>query len=146
MLIRQKDLRKKSKMRNWSLRGWQIIFKLSKIRLPKLRTRTFHDWWISSVLTEANLFKFKTGLPYDLWIDNSGAERQVQHNKPRLKVNVNGERIPVSIEVEPKILVDKKIPKFGKISSWIKNKRPVLMQHWNREINDNEAIKSLYKK
>ena len=127
MLIRQKELRKNSKMCNWSLRDWQIIFKLSKIRLPKLRTRTFHDWWISSVLTEANLFKFKTGLPYDLWIDNSGAERQVQHNKPRLKVNVNGERIPVSIEVEPKILVDKKIPKFGKISSWIKNKRPVLM-------------------
>ena len=146
MLIKQKDLRKKSKMRNWSLRGWQIIFKLSKIRLPKLRTKTFHDWWISSVLTEANLFKFKTGLPYDLWIDNSGAERQVQHNKPRLKVNVKGDLIPVSIEVEPKILVDKKIPKFGKISSSIKNKRPVLIQHWNREINDNEAVDLLYMK
>ena len=142
-------------MRNWSLRDWQIIFKLSKIRLPKLRTKTFHDlWdlWISSVLTEANLFKFKTGLPYDLWIDNSGAERQVQHNKPRLKVNVNGNLIPVSIEKNPKILVDKKkIPKFNqakfnKVVSWIKVKRPVLMQHWNKEISDNKAVNLLYMK
>ena len=44
MLIRQKDLRKNSKMCNWSLRDWQIIFKLSKIRL--------HRWQYDTVSIE----------------------------------------------------------------------------------------------
>ena len=140
------DFRKKSRMRNWSLSDWQIISTLSKISRRRLRTRTFHDLWISAVLRESNLFKFKTGLPYDLWIDDSGAERQVQHNEPRLKVKVNNDLIPVSIKDTPMILADKKIPKFGKVSSWIKNKRSVLMQYWNKEIDKEKAIKLLYRK
>ena len=62
------------------------------------------------MLWEENLHKSRTGLPYDLWVDKAGNERQVQHNKPRLKIKVNGELIPVSIEAEPRILIDKKIP------------------------------------
>ena len=139
------DSRKKSKMCDWSLRDWQIIFALSKISHPKLHTRIFYNSWITSVLSEANLFKFKTGLPYDLWIDSGGVGRQVQHNKPRLKVNVNGDRIPVSIEDEPKILVNKKIPKFNRVASWIKIKRPVLLQYWDLKISEEDAIKLLYR-
>ena len=103
----------------------------------------FRKAWLKWILSEVNVLKSRTGLQYDLWIDDSGTERQVQHNKPRLKVKVDGDRIPVSIEDEPEILVNKKIPKFNKVSSWIKNHNNDLMRYWNREINDKEFIRSL---
>ena len=92
------------------------------------------------MLFEENIPKSVTGLPHDIWIDDAGRERQVQHNKPRLKVNVNGDFIPVSIEAEPRILVDKKIPKFNKVSKWIQNYGDVLKHHWDGEINSNDFM------
>lgn len=45
--------------------------------------------------------------------------RKVIHNEPRLKVNVDGDRIPVSISKNPQILVNKNTPKFSKIKKYI---------------------------
>lgn len=99
------------------------------------------------MLLEENLHKSLTGLPYDLWIDGAGNERNVQHNKPRLKVKVNGELIPVSMGAEPSILPkNKKIPKFGVVRNWIANNNPWLMRYWNREISHDDFIESLFKK
>ncbi len=94
----------------------------------------------------ANLLKRYTGLPYDIWLDSLGCKRDVPHNLPRLKVVVDGNRIPVSIdESKPVILVNAKISKFKEISNWITAKYPILIRHWNKEIDDEEAIALLKK-
>lgn len=101
---------------------------------------------ISSELSEmANLFMKDTNLPYDIWIDSFGSSRKVSHSKPRLKVDLDKKLIPVSIEREPKILVNVDIPKFRLLIKFIRNNLEVLMKHWNREINDKE-LKKLIKK
>ena len=92
----------------------------------------------------ANVLKGDTGLPYDIWLDSEGYLRQLQHNKPRLKVRVDGDWIPVSIDkFQPEILVDSRIPKFRKIADWIRAKYPILMLHWNGDIKDKVATQLL---
>ena len=91
----------------------------------------------------ANVSKKDTKLPYDIWIDSEGKNRNTKQNYPQLKVDYNGDRIPVSISEDPKILVKKKIPEFSKIKSWIKKYSIVLLQHWNKEITDKEALNQL---
>ena len=91
----------------------------------------------------ANVSKKDTKLPYDIWIDSKGKSRNTKQNYPRLKVDYDGDRIPVSISDDPKILVKKKIPEFSKIKSWIKKYSIVLLKHWNKEITDKEALNQL---
>lgn len=93
----------------------------------------------------ANVSKQDTGLPYDIWIDSNGKDRNVGHNSPRLKVDVDGDRIPVSISKDPKILVDKKIPKFNQVRDYIIKYLDVFIKHWNKEITDRQALNSLNK-
>ena len=58
----------------------------------------------------ANVSKDDTDLPYDLWIDSDGKNRKAGHNSPRLKVDVDGDIIPVSIindpQIERRIVID----------------------------------------
>ena len=68
----------------------------------------------------ANVSMKDTKLPYDIWIDSEGKNRNTKQNCPRLIVDYNGDRIPVSISKDPEILVKKKIPEFPKIKIWIK--------------------------
>ena len=91
----------------------------------------------------ANVSKKDTKLPYDIWIDSEGKNRNTKQNYPRLIIDYNGERIPVSISEGPEILVKKTIPRFPKIKSWIKKYSVVLLQHWNKEITDREALNQL---
>ena len=91
----------------------------------------------------ANVSKKDTKLPYDIWIDSEGKNRNTKQNYPRLIVDCNGDRIPVSISEDPEILVKKKIPEFPKIKIWIKKYSVVLLQHWNKEITDKEALNQL---
>ena len=91
----------------------------------------------------ANVSKKDTKLPYDLWIDSEGKNRNTKQNYPRLIVDYNGDRIPVSISEDPEILVKKKIPEFSIIKSWIRKYSIVLLQHWNKEITDREALNQL---
>ncbi len=87
--------------------------------------------------------KKDTKLPYDIWIDSEGKNRKTKQNYPRLIIDCNGNRIPVSISENPEILVKKNIYDFPKINSWIKKYLAVLLQHWNREITDREALNQL---
>ncbi len=92
----------------------------------------------------ANVSKKDTKLPYDIWIDSEGKNRNTgKQNYPRLIVDCNGERIPVSISENPEILVRKRIPEFPKVRYWIKKYLAVLLQHWNNEITDREALNQL---
>ena len=91
----------------------------------------------------ANVSKKDTKLPYDIWIDSEGKNGNTKQNYPRLIVDCNGDRIPVSISDDPNILVKKKIPEFSKIRSWIKKYSIVLLQHWNKEITNKEALNHL---
>ena len=91
----------------------------------------------------ANVSKKDTKLPYDIWIDSEGKNRNIAPNYPRLKVDCNGDKIPVSISENPEILVKKRISEFPKVRSWIKKYLAVLLQHWNKEITDKEALNQL---
>ena len=91
----------------------------------------------------ANVSKKDTKLPYDLWIDSEGKNRKSNLYYPRLDVDYNGDRIPVSISDNPEILVKKEIPEFPKIKFWIRKYSIVLLQHWNKEITDKEALNQL---
>ena len=84
-----------------------------------------------------------TKSPYDIWIDSEGKNGKTKNDYPRLIVDCNGDRIPVSISENPEILVKKKISEFPKVSSWIKKYLVTLLQHWNKEITDREALNLL---
>jgi hypothetical protein len=85
----------------------------------------------------ANYIPIKSGLKHTLWFPFEDAEK---HKSPRIKVDVDGNRIPVSIEEEPVILIKTniKILKFKKISDWIIKNKEVLLQHWYNVIKYND--------
>lgn len=95
----------------------------------------------------ANVSKSDTKLKYDLWIDSDGINRNVPHNLPRLKVDVDGDRIPVSISDDPKVLVSgKKIPNEAEVLEYIRKYKDILLKHWNKEITDRQALNALGEK
>lgn len=54
-----------------------------------------------------------------------------------MKVEVNGDRVPVSISKEPKPLVKgKEIPKSRLFRKFMLLNYEILMKHWNQEIDD----------
>lgn len=98
-----------------------------------------------SLFEMANVSKDDTGLPYTLWIDSLGSRRKTGHNDPRLKVEVNGNRIPVSISKNPEILVNKKINNFGEVRDYIIRYYDVFIKHWRGELTDRQALDMLNK-
>ena len=94
----------------------------------------------------AKVSKKDTKLPYNLWIDSMGKERNVPHNTPRLKVDVDGDLIPVSIQETPEILVNKTFPHSAEILKYVKKYLQVFLKHWNNEITDKEALNMLGEK
>lgn len=61
-------------------------------------------------------------LPYDIWLDPAGNSRNVSHSLPRVKIVVDGERIPFSIDDDPRPLVKRKIKNEKRIRDWILKK------------------------
>lgn len=92
----------------------------------------------------ANAVPKDTKLPYTIWVDSAGKNRNVPHNDPRLKVEVEGDFIPVSISMNPKILADgKEIKKFKLVKQFIIRHYEELIKHWNKEISDRELLNLL---
>lgn len=91
----------------------------------------------------------QTGLSYDIWVDNAGNERVVKHNLPRLKVEIDGNKIPISITENPDVLVKNKnkedIPNFRHLSKWIKMNKDLLLKFWNKTITLDVLIDGLKK-
>ena len=83
-----------------------------------------------------------SGLPYDIWLDPAGAKRNMRHNSPRLKVNVDGTLIPYTISDNPKQAVSdkRKVKHENKIIQWILQNKDVLLKQWRCEISDKEAL------
>lgn len=96
----------------------------------------------------ANLPPKRTDLPYTIWIDSKGKNRNIQHNLPRIKVNIKDDTyIPVSIEKEPRILIKnmRTFEGFTEIKKFIQKTYNILMKHWNQEIDDGAAIFAIFK-
>ena len=95
----------------------------------------------------ANVSTKDTKLPYELWIDSYVSDIEAK-NIPRIKVNVDGDLIPVSISDNPKVLVSGKDNFRGKseIIKYIKKYLDVFIKHWNKELADKEALNLLGEK
>lgn len=97
-------------------------------------------------LEMANAVKSDTGLPYDIWLDSKGKERNVPHNYPRIKVDVNGNLIPVIISdnpIIPKSVGIETFRKFNEIKEFIIKNKEILLKHWNKELSDRETLNLL---
>ena len=92
----------------------------------------------------ANISKKRTKLKYDIWIDSAGSGRKNKHNKPRVKIIIDNDMIPVSISKNPEFLVDvskyKKLKDIKPVFDFIAKFEDVLLMHWNEEIDDMGAL------
>jgi hypothetical protein len=89
----------------------------------------------------ANFSRSTTGENFELWIDDSGKDRNVGHNLPRVKPKANGIELDIIIDGD-NVYIDharkRDITKF-KYSrdaiKFVKKFRIPLLMHWNREID-----------
>ena len=105
--------------------------------------------WIHAATQEifgmAVVDKDEFDLPYDIWLDPAGNSRNVKHNMPRVKVVVDGQRVPFSISDDPRPLIRKKIKDEKRIREWIIKNKDNLLKQWNRELSDSQVLKVLEK-
>lgn len=108
----------------------------------------------SSSLTEeryalfemANLQKEETGLPYNVWIDSIGCSRNINHNSPSFKVDVDEDgipEVPVSIDMYNPCVLESRYKEFKhkkNILVWAKKNYDVLIAHWEHRITDRQAL------
>ena len=84
---------------------------------------------------------YQTETGYDIWIDYFGSTKKIS---PRLLIDFDGhcgDMIPISIdEFNPKVLVDREVPNFDKVSDWIKKNYSLLIRHWNQELYDEDVL------
>lgn len=101
-----------------------------------------------------NLRKFETGLPANVSIQVlSDENRKYPHNMPRIKFQNNtsdritgiSDLIPVSIEDEPHVLIDKPYNKklFRPVKKWIQLNKENLLKVWNQEMTEFEFMKQM---
>ena len=95
----------------------------------------------------SNISKEDTGLPYDIWIDDSGKDRKVRYNSPRLKVDLgNGKSVSIKIDERPVVLAgDKTFRKSKEVLDWVSDNSDILLKHWNKEMSTSELISALIK-
>lgn len=95
----------------------------------------------------AHLKKKKSGLPYDVLIDYDGKRRARPNNSPRVMIRLDDKKfdfVPVSIDdKEPAVLIECEVSEFAVVADWIKKNFDTLMNHWNNEIDDYEALVAL---
>lgn len=110
----------------------------------------------------ANISKEFTLLPVNIWVEESGVERDVEHNEPHLKFQNSKSNkldrtklIPISISnEEPIILIKdfdmKKLELSGKefkvLQNWIRYHYDLLIKYWNSEIDTTKLISNINRK
>lgn len=94
-----------------------------------------------------NLSRNQTGLPYTIWLDPVGDDREVGHNVPRLKINVDGDRVPVSITDNPKILINRRVKMKSpeKVFNWILKNKKHILDYYSGRISQEELESRLIK-
>ena len=106
-----------------------------------------------SVFGIANLYPKRTGLPVVLWVDNVGVNRNVEHNKPRIKVqNTLGDKVvddtfTLSLEKNPVVLagnnkLNSKV--FKQVLNYVKDHLDDFLASWYQEIDEDELKDRLY--
>ena len=106
-----------------------------------------------SVFGMANLYPKRTGLPVVLWVDNVGVNRNVEHNKPRIKVqNTLGDKVvddtfTLSLEKNPVVLAGKNklnSKVFKQVLNYVKDHLDDFLASWYQEIDEDELKDRLY--
>lgn len=93
----------------------------------------------------ANVSKSDTGIPYDLWIDSLGSDRGGKHG-PRVKVDVNGKWIPVTISEDPDLPKSvrktgvKDFPHLAEVKEYIRAYCQVLLAHYHKKLTDKQVL------
>ena len=89
----------------------------------------------------------RSGLPYKIWLDPMGVTRGNEHTfSPRLKVEVDGNFIPVEISDNPKIPDSvlkhgaKEPRNFSKVYNYIKKYKDIFLAHFYGELDENEVL------
>jgi len=102
------------------------------------------------LLEMTNIWGNQIGLPYDIWLDPAGKERGNEHTfSPRIKVNVDGNLIPMTISDNPDIpesvrkqgIAD--FPHISLIKKYIKAYKNVLLAHFLKQISDKDVTQLL---
>ena len=97
---------------------------------------------------QATIDKEDSKLPYTIWLDPAGKSRGNEHSgSPRIKITLPGtdEQVPITISEEPEVpksvrkINNVKIPKFNEVREWIIAYRKILLAHYYRQINDDQA-------
>ena len=95
----------------------------------------------------AHLWTEYSKLPYRVMIDHDGIKRKRKNNSPRIMISIKDRYklvVPISIDKEnPEILIDKEVSKFEIVKEWIKFNYEILIKHWNRKIDDLDALSLL---
>ena len=88
----------------------------------------------------------RSGIPYKIWLDPMGITRGNEHTfSPRLKMEVDGNFIPVEISDDPQIpssvkKTDVKEPRdFDKVQDYIRAYEDVMLAHFYGKIDDRDA-------
>ena len=88
-----------------------------------------------------------SGVPYKIWLDPMGVTRGNEHTfSPRLKVEVDGNFIPVEISGNPKIpdstrrFMDKEPRNFNLVYEYIKAYKDIFLAHYFGEIDDKDVL------
>ena len=100
------------------------------------------------------IHKNRTGLLCNICIQlQTDDKKKYKHNVPRSRFQnntsntVTSERdlIPVSIEDEPRVLIDKKYDTklFRYVKEWIILNKDILLQYWNQGIDDYDFIQQM---
>ena len=94
----------------------------------------------------ATVIPRKSGLPYKIWLDPMGITRGNEHTfSPRLKMEVDGNFIPVEISDDPQIpnsvkKTGAKEPKdFDRVQDYIRAYKDIMLAHFYGKIDDDDT-------
>ena len=95
----------------------------------------------------ASFWKKYSKLPYEVLIDSLGIERKRENNSPRVMISLDDsykDIVPISIDKDnPEVLIEIEVLNINIIKNWIIKNYDILIEHWNQEISDGEAIRYL---
>jgi len=96
----------------------------------------------------ANIYPEDTGLKCIVWAQSASPTNHGQHNTPRIKIQIENNMIPVSIEENPKVLangtnqrIDAKL--FNDIVRWIKLNKDILLQYYSTPMSTKDFLNSI---
>ena len=107
-----------------------------------------HNIGKENLFEMANIYPEDTGLKCIVWVQSASPTNHGRHNTPRVKVQINNDMIPISIEDTPKILanggnelIDIKL--FNQITMWIRLNKDVLQRYYTTPMSTKDFLNSI---